>query len=485
MHVSVRDDQTLAPSEVRNASVVCVDLDGTLIAGDLLWESFLELIKRKPLRAVAALLGLFKGKAYFKRLVAVHAAVDVAHLPYREEVLKELHALRIQGSCLVLATAADEIHARAVAEHLGIFTDVLASDGRRNLSGGHKAAVLCERYGDGGFDYFGNDWADVPVWRTAARAAAVCAAPRLVRHVNASRPLSEIGQSRPGMLNTLVKAMRPHQWVKNLLVFVPLFASHKFIRPELWVPTTLTFVAFCLCASAIYLMNDVLDVQADRQHPRKRSRPFAAGHLSIPFGIAASAGLLMAGIALAAFGVSTQVALIAIAYVASTTTYSMYLKRKPVTDVFMLTGLYVLRVFAGGVASETPPSSWLLGFALFFFLSLAWLKRYAEVVTTEGWLAGRGYRHEDSSWMQAIGTSAGYMAIVVLALYLTAPDVAVLYRRPQVLWLLCPLFLFWLTRMWLRAGRGLVQDDPVVEALKDPHGYLVLAAAAFIMFAAV
>jgi 4-hydroxybenzoate polyprenyltransferase/phosphoserine phosphatase len=478
----------MQPARTREADapprVVCVDLDGTLIAGDLLWESFLELIKRNPLRALVALTALVKGKAHFKRIVAAQSAVDAASLPFREEVLAELHAERSQGTTIVLATAADELHARAVAKHLGIFADVLASDGRTNLSGAQKAAVLCDRYGEGCFDYLGNDWADVPVWRVAARAGAVCASPRLMRRVAAHRPLSQIGAKRPRTVNALIDAMRPHQWVKNLLVFVPLIASHKFVRPELWVPTTFTFVAFCLCASAIYLLNDVLDVQADRQHPRKRRRPFAAGHLSIPRGIAASLGLLTAGLALAAI-ISPQVALIAVGYVAATTAYSVYVKRKPVADVFALTGLYVLRVFAGGAASGIPPSSWLLGFALFFFLSLAWLKRYAEVVTTEGWLAGRGYRHEDAAWMQSIGTSAGYMAIVVLALYLTAPDVAVLYARPQVLWLLCPLLLFWLTRMWLRAGRGLVHDDPVVETLKDRHGYVLLAAAAFIMFAAV
>jgi 4-hydroxybenzoate polyprenyltransferase/phosphoserine phosphatase len=464
--------------------VVCVDLDGTLIAGDLLWESFLDLVKRSPLRALLALAALVKGKAHFKRTVAAQCAVDPATLPFREDVLAELHVLRSQNTDIILVTAADELHARAVAEHLGIFADVLASDGHRNLSGARKAAVLCDRYGEGCFDYFGNDWADVPVWRVAARAGAVCASPRLMRHVAANRQLSQIGEARPRTVTALVRAMRPHQWVKNVLVFVPLVASHKFIRPELWMPTTLTFVAFCLCASAIYLMNDILDVQADRQHPRKRTRPFAAGHLTIPFGIAASMGLLLAGVTLAAL-ISAQVAVIALGYIAATTAYSVYLKRKPVTDVFTLTGLYVLRVFAGGAASGIPPSSWLLGFALFFFLSLAWLKRYAEVVTTEGWLAGRGYRHEDASWMQGIGTSAGYMAIVVLALYLTAPDVAVLYTRPQVLWLLCPLLLFWLTRMWLRAGRGLVHDDPVVETLKDRHGYILMVAAALIMVAAV
>jgi 4-hydroxybenzoate polyprenyltransferase/phosphoserine phosphatase len=482
MHVT--SNRQLAMVQPAPRRVVCVDLDGTLIAGDLLWESFLDLMKRSPLRALLALGALVKGKAHFKRVVAAQCAVDATRLPFREDVLAELRAMHAEGTSIVLATAADELHARAVAEHLGIFADVLASDGERNLSGAQKAALLCERYGQGCFDYFGNDWADVPVWRVAGRAGAVCASPRLMRHVTASRQLSQIGQARPRTLRALFDAMRPHQWVKNLLVFVPLVASHKFVRSELWIPTTLTFVAFCLCASAIYLLNDVLDLQADRQHPRKRSRPFAAGHLTIPFGIAASGALLIVGLALAAL-ISPQVAVIALGYVAATTAYSLYLKRKPVTDVFALTGLYVLRVFAGGAASGIPPSSWLLGFALFFFLSLAWLKRYAEVVTTDGWLAGRGYRHEDATWMQGIGTSAGYMAIVVLALYLTAPDVAVLYARPQVLWLLCPLLLFWLTRMWLRAGRGLVHDDPVVETLKDRHGYILFGAAALIMFAAV
>jgi 4-hydroxybenzoate polyprenyltransferase/phosphoserine phosphatase len=480
--------QSTIPSAVATTGrrrVVCVDLDGTLIAGDVLWESFLWLVQRKPLTAMGALGALVHGRAQFKRAVAAHTRTDAANMPYREEVLAALRDARSQDASIVLVTAADELPAKAVADHLGIFDEVLASDGRTNLSGRRKADALCERYGSGGFDYFGNDWADVPVWRVSAGAGAVCASPRLVRHVSASRSLSQIGDAGPGSVKALIKAMRPHQWVKNFLVFVPLFASHKVVRPELWLPTVLTFAAFCLCASAIYLINDVVDVQADRRHPRKRRRPVAAGHLSIPLSIGTAAALLISGLALAGFGVSLVVALIAIGYITVTIAYSMYLKRKPVADVFTLTALYVVRVFAGGAASDTPPSSWLLGFALFVFLSLAWLKRYAEVAATEGWLAGRGYRHDDAGWMQAIGTSAGYMAIVVLALYLTAPDVAVLYTRPQVLWLLCPLFLYWLTRMWFRAGRGLVHDDPVVETLKDRNGYILLAAGALIMLAAI
>jgi 4-hydroxybenzoate polyprenyltransferase len=458
------------------AGVVCVDLDGTLVAGDLLWESFVELVRRQPLRALMALAGLWRGKACFKREIAAQVRIDPRTLPYRAEVLSALEESHRAGASLVLATASDETHARAVAAHLGIFADVLASDGRTNLSGRQKAAALVDRYGAGEFHYFGNDWADVPVWRVAAEGTAVAASPAVVRRARGTRAIREIGV-RHSKIASLVRAMRPHQWVKNLLVFVPLVAAHTVTDIDRWTAAVLTFVVFSLCASGIYIINDILDISSDRRHPRKRTRPFAAGELGIPFGLAASAALISVGIAVAVAGVSIELAAIAIAYLGATSLYSVVLKRKPVADVFTLTGLYVLRIVAGGVATATPLSSWFLAFSLFIFLSLAWLKRFTEVAATEGWLAGRGYRHEDAAWMQSIGTSAGYMAIVVLALYLSAPEVTVLYSRPQILWLLCPLLLFWLTRMWLRAGRGLVHDDPVVEALKDPWSYVAAATA--------
>jgi 4-hydroxybenzoate polyprenyltransferase len=241
---------------------------------------------------------------------------------------------------------------------------------------------------------------------------------------------------------------------------------------------------FCLSASAIYLLNDIADIAADRQHHRKRFRPFAAGTLSIPAGAIAAGAFLLLALAISSLAVSVSLTLIVLVYVAVTSAYSLVLKRRPVADVFALTGLYVLRIVAGGVATGTVLSSWLLAFALFFFLSLAFVKRYAELIDTNGWIRGRGYGPDDVMWMHAVGTTAGYMAVLVLALYVTAPEVSVMYGRPQALWLLCPILLFWITRLWFRAGRRAIHDDPVVEAIKDPMSYAAGVSTAVIVLAA-
>lgn len=270
----------------------------------------------------------------------------------------------------------------------------------------------------------------------------------------------------------MLRALRPHQWVKNLLVAVPMIAGHKILDADVWALTACTFVLFSLSASAVYIFNDILDIEADRRHPRKRERPFASGELTVRFGVTLATGLLVGAAGFTALTLPPAVAAIAGVYLVATTAYSLLLKRHPVIDVFALTGLYVLRIIAGGVATATPLSSWLLAFALFFFLSLAFVKRYAEVIMTEGWLAGRGYGAQDALWMQSVGTSSGYMAVLVLALYVNAADVTVMYTRPQVLGMLCPVLLLWITRLWFRAGRKQVHDDPVVEAIRDKATYV-------------
>lgn len=467
------------------ATPVCVDLDGTLVAGDLLWESFVILVRQRPWTAMVMLFSLFGGRARFKQRVASLVPVDGAALAYRPEVLRHLYELRRTGAPLVLVTASDQRYARAVAGHLELFDDILASDGRTNLRGQSKAASLVARYGRGAFEYIGNDWSDLHVWRAAAGATVVAASPSLARHV-ASGPLGgRVLSTRPSWWRSIVRALRPHQWSKNLLVFVPVIAAHTAWRLDLLQASLVAFVAFSACASAVYIINDILDIQADRQHPRKRNRPFASGELSIPAGCAVAAALLAFSIAASSVVGSWALMLVMLAYVLATSAYSLVLKRKPVADVFTLTGLYVLRIVAGGVATGTPLSSWLLAFALFFFLSLAFVKRYAELMTVSGWMQGRGYNSNDGLWMHSIGTTAGYMAVLVLALYVNAPEVAALYSRPQIIWLLCPLLLYWLTRLWFRAGRQLIHDDPVVEALKDWFSYAVLAAASLIVLAAV
>lgn len=444
----------------------------------------MSLFRRRPLAALAALAVILRGKAHFKRHVASQVEVDPAVLPYRQELLSELRELHQQGARLVLATASDLAYAQAVADHLQIFAEVVASDGATNVSGEVKASMLAARYGDQGFEYIGNDWADVPVWRRAGGATAVAASPRLVRYLAREAKPHRIVGARRHVLIALVRALRPHQWAKNALVFVPIVAGHNLLRLDLVAASLWTFVAFSLCASSIYILNDISDIQADRQHARKRRRPFAAGELGIPAGVAGAAALAAGAVAIAAFGVSWRLVVVLLVYVAATSAYTLWLKRVPVSDVFMLTGLYVLRIVAGGIATGTQLSSWLLAFALFIFLSLAFVKRYVELMATNAQLPGREYGPADALWMHAVGTSSGYMAVLILALYVTAPEVTVLYSRPQVLWMLCPVLLFWLTRLWFRAGRRLIHDDPVVEALKDPAGYATAAVAGVILIAA-
>jgi 4-hydroxybenzoate polyprenyltransferase len=282
---------------------------------------------------------------------------------------------------------------------------------------------------------------------------------------------------QPPHLTAIVRALRPHQWIKNLLVFVPIVAAHSILRADVLFLSFMTFFVFCLSASGVYVLNDISDIQADREHPRKRVRPFAAGDLTIASGLLLATVLLIVGVGVAAIAISSRVALLVVVYVTVTSAYSLRLKQRPVTDVFTLTGLYILRIVVGGVATDTPLSSWLLAFALFLFLSLAFIKRFTELLKAGGLSVGRGYQRDDVGWMQAVGTSAGYMAVLVLALYVNASETSVLYSKARVLWLLCPLLLMWLTRLWFRAGRGMLHDDPVTDALADYANYAAAAAA--------
>ena len=294
------------------------------------------------------------------------------------------------------------------------------------------------------------------------------------------------GTHRRGPLRAALVALRPYQWVKNLLVLVPAVAAHRLHDPQVVAVAALAFVAFCLAASGIYVANDVSDAASDRLHPRKRFRPIAAGELAPSAGLAIS-GLALAGALLVAgVLISAPFAAMVLTYVVAAVAYSTRLKREPVVDVFALAGLYVVRVVAGGIATGITLSTWLLAFAMFLFLSLAFVKRYTELFLMKGApLAGRGYIAGDDRWMPAIGISSGYMAVLVLALYMNAPEVTRLYSRPAALWLLCPMLLFWVTRMWFRASREVAHDDPLIEALRDPVTWVFGAVAVVIMYAAV
>lgn len=462
-----------------------VDLDGTLHPGDTLWDSVALAIQRRPLRALRLPFVLLRGPLAAKTWLAKRVVPDAALLPYRKTLVELCRRERARGRRVVLATAAHRRIAEAVADHLDCFDAVIATD-TVNRRGPAKVAAIRADAGDRPFLYAGDSKSDRCIW--AASSGAITAGhatgwrqPRVGAAVLAR--FSE-GQGRIG---PLIEAMRPHQWVKNILVFVPLLASHRIFEPGPLTASLAVFVAFCLCASSAYLLNDLLDIENDRAHHRKSSRPLAAGTLPVPWALACIPGLLAAACGLVAWTSPLTVAVLA-AYYAVTVAYSTTLKHRILVDVFTLAGLYTIRCLAGHVATGIPYSPWLLGFMTFLFLSLAFAKRHSELSSLRSsggrQIRGRGYLAEDLELISMFGVTAGFVAALVLGLYVTSDAVTLLYASPMLLWALCPLALSWVTRVWLIAHRGKLHDDPIVFALRDPLSYLVGLCAAILLAAA-
>lgn len=447
-----------------------VDLDGTLILTDTLHESTLLLLRAQPHRALQLPIWLSAGKARMKREIAQRVALDVAGMPFHQPFVAWIAAERERGRRLILATAADEKVALAVSAHLGLFDEVIASDGAINRSAHRKAALLVEKFGEQGFDYAGNSRDDLPVWERARRAIVV-SAPAAVRRAAAQRiPVEREFAAPTGGPGAWVKALRLHQWLKNLLLLLPLLGAHQVFDLALLFKVLVAFVAFGLCASAVYIVNDLMDLDSDRHHPRKRQRPFAAGLLSPLTGVLAASVLVAAS-----FGIALAVAPAffgwLLVYFALTVAYTFVLKRKEIVDALSLAALYTLRIIAGGAAVGLPPSFWLLAFSMFLFLSLAFVKRYSElqVMQQQGRdeARGRGYRTDDLPLIQTLGVVSGFASALVLALYINGESVLKLYQRPEVMWLTVPILLYWITRVWIKTHRGLMHDDPVLFAIRD------------------
>lgn len=457
---------------------LAVDLDGTLILTDLLQESTLKLIKLHPACVFMLPRWLAAGKARLKREVADRVRLDVAALPFDGRVLKLVRAARAEGRRVVLCTAADARLANAVAEHLGLFDEVLASDGLINLSADNKAAALVARFGEKGFDYVGNAMCDVAVWSRSREAIVVAAPPEVVDAARAVATVKhEVPRPRFGV-QTWVAALRLQQWVKNLLVLLPLLASHELGNPTLLFPVALAFVAFGLCASSVYIVNDLMDLESDRHHPRKQSRPFAAGRLSPAAGLAVAGVLLIASFALS-LALPPLFTLCLAIYLGLTLSYTLLLKQKVLVDSLCLAGLYTLRVIAGGAAAGINPGFWLLAFSLFLFLSLAFVKRYSElsILLSKGRhrAHGRGYVSKDLPLIQTMGIVSGYASVLVMALYLNGESIVLLYPQPLLMWFTVPILLYWISRIWVKAHRGEMHDDPVLFALTDRLSLITIA----------
>ena len=459
------DENLTAPPH----EILVVDLDGTLLRSDMLFESFWSAFGRdwrSPFLSVAALAG---GRASLKRHLAMASAVETATLPYDPKVIAFVQAWRESGGRTALVTASDRDFAEAIAAHLDIFDEVHGSDGKLNLKGDHKGSFLEERFGSKGFAYMGDAKADLPVWKRAAKAITVNAPPALRREAERVCDSVEHLVTDTGSVKPYIKAVRPHQWLKNVLVFLPMLAAHQ-LDGQTFLLSLLAFVCFCLVASSVYVLNDLLDLAADRAHPRKKNRPFASGSIPIAHGTWMAAGLLILG-GLLAISISPSFLLAMAAYYLLTTAYSLQLKRRIVIDICVLAGLYTARIIAGGVATDVSLSVWLLAFSVFFFFSLAAVKRQAELIDSaeRGNLkaSGRGYHVDDLPIISMIAIGAGYVSVLVMTLYVNSPAVVELYARPEALWGVCAVLLYWITRTVMVAHRGNMHDDPVVYAAKD------------------
>ena len=476
-----------APAALAAERPLVVDLDGTLIRTDLLVESGFALLSAAPLRLPAVLAALGHGRAALKSHLAAEAPLELSLLPFNEEFLEFLRAERARGRRLYLASAADERYVRAIADRLGLFDGVFASDGTTNLKGAAKARALTAAFGERGFDYAGNSGADLPVWQAAGGVVAVNVPASLLRTVRARFPDATVIAPLRRAARHYVQALRPHQWLKNLLLLLPAFAAHRF-DAAIVAACAVAFASFSLCASSVYLLNDLLDLRSDRLHPKKRYRPFASGRVDMVHGVAMLAATLLGAVALAQFLPLAFLGVLA-GYCALTLAYSLALKRQPILDVITLAGLYGMRVLAGGAATGVTLSPWLLAFSVFFFLCLALVKRSTELIDRAGRGSvdppGRGYRLGDLAVLQTMASASGYVAVLVFILYINSPAVAELYGAAPRLWAIPGILLFWISRVLILTHRGEMHDDPVVFAARDRTSLACAALIAVVVLASI
>ena len=467
-------------------TVLYVDLDGTLLRGDSLHEACLRLVVR-PAAWPSALRALFAGKAAFKQAVSAHAGLRGEALPYDEDFLGWLRAQRESGRRLVLATGADRVIAKAVADHLGIFDDVLASDGATNLTGANKLKAIEAHAAGATFAYAGDGQIDLPIWAAARSAVLVGSGGRY----EPSGGAAKVEARFPAAVNTtaaLLRSLRPYQWAKNILVFLPAAAAHRLLEPAVLQADLLLFAAFSLCASGVYAANDLLDLESDRGHATKRRRPLATGAVTIPLGLGIACVLPLLALALAFVGAGWQGLAMLAGYWAATSYYSVHGKRVPLLDMFLLAGLYTFRAYAGALVIPSGLSAWMVAFLLFLFLGLACLKRFSELLALpeehQGSVLGRGYQRSDHILVAMLGVGAGFAATLVVCLYAAAPAAFALYGQPMAVMGVAPVVLFGLARLWLQAWRGELHSDPVLHALRDKVSYLLIALCVLWVFVA-
>lgn len=458
-------------------SMLYVDLDGTFLKTDILWEQLIILL-RSPIKFIGAMFSIIRGKSAFKAYCLTNAGIpDISILPIHDEVLKIITDHHKQGVEIILATASMHEIALEVKRRFPMIDDCIGSTSQINMKGEVKARAIVEHSLGREFAYIGNDHSDIPIWNQAHEVMYVGDSPSITAHIMRSySTVTIIDPGKKSRIKDYVNEIRMYQWVKNTLVFIPALLAHV-MNIEVFTSLTFTFFVFGLLASSVYILNDLLDLQSDRTHPRKKLRPIASGKITIPIGIALYAFLLITSILSAFIFLPINVIIVLGVYLAVTLYYSMYGKKIAILDVMLLAGLYTLRLIAGAQAANVILSEWLMGFSMFFFLSLAFVKRYSELIVRKDeleQLPGRGYGTKDSIMLLTAGLSSAMLSIMVLALYINSDAVRKLYQYPAYIWLICPAILTWLLQMWLIAHRGRMNDDPIISMAKTPMTYIVL-----------
>ena len=451
---------------------LCVAFDGTVITTRVLSERMALLFRQRPWATLALPFWVLRGRDSLRQRLANITSLDVTTLPYRAPLIAALKESRAAGRRVILASTTDLAIAQRVSEHLGAFDEICTAEGKTRTKARHLREALQASYPDG-FDYIGQSQSDLPILEVATRGFLVGASPSAIaasRHVKQLTVVSK----RPSILSALVKELRPHQWAKNALVLLPVLLANSAHAIPTLARGVLAAGTFSLCASAGYVFNDLLDLEADRIHATKAKRPFASGALPIIFGFPLFLALLIASFSLALACLPLAFTAMLLVYFVGTVSYSLYLKRLLMLDVLVLAGLYTHRILAGGIATDVHVSTWLLGFSMFLFTSLAFAKRFVELhaLSNDEQVKNRGYFRVDVPMVTGMGTASGYIAALVFMLYVDSATVRAQYLEPGLLWLVLPALLYWLGRIWLLAGRGQMQEDPVKFALRDRQSLL-------------
>ena len=456
-------------------NILVVDLDRSLIRSDMLYETFWSAFSINWRIFLRAFFLIFTSRLKLKDYLYRQSDVDVATLPYNKKVMAIIRARQAMGHKIVMATATHHQLAKKIASHLGLFDDVHGSD-QTNLRGQHKADAILNAYPEASIEYIGDHTTDLQLWRKSDRAISVDAGPRLRRQIEDIGIAFEHLDTAPKTGLALIKSLRLYQWSKNALVFVPMIASHEFTL-EVFLLSIMAFVSFGMIASCMYIFNDLCDLKSDRVHDRKKNRPFASGMARIDQGLFLGLGMSLSGLVLASF-VSIQFFYCMLVYLSVALSCSVYLKRILIVDLLALACLYAIRIIGGGLAAEIMISFWLLVFSVFFFFSLATIKRMAELISltqkSQQRVVGRDLHTSDIPVITHLATSSGFVSVLVFTLYLNSPEVKLLYSSPTFLGGICLVLAYWISRLAIVTQRGQMHDDPLIFALKDRISYICL-----------